>query len=180
MYSSFFKLWHWLNALILTLLTGTVFVKKLFFSSDTNANILIKKLHNISINISKEQAEVIAKAIRHPFWEWHIILGYVLGALVIYRILLIFDKKTVIEKAKDLHMKIVKIGYKIFHIIMATMVITGLMTVFKADLGLSKEMLFSVKELHNILFLSMWFIPIHIIAVVLENRKDKTLIQKML
>ena len=118
MYSPLFKLWHWLNAFVLTSLVGTVLLRETFLNINTNADILTQKLQTLDISITHESAIMLAKALRAPLWDMHILLGYGLVALLVYRLLLIFDKKTVVEKPEDFHMKMVKYGYKIFYVIL--------------------------------------------------------------
>ncbi|MEA1916647.1 MAG: cytochrome b/b6 domain-containing protein [Campylobacterota bacterium] len=181
MYSPLFKLWHWLNAFVLTSLVGTVLLRETFLSKHTNADILTQKLQTLDISITHESAIMLAKALRGPLWDWHIILGYALIALLVYRILLIFDKKTVVEKPEDLHMKAVKCGYKILYAILTLFAITGIMMVFRTDLGISKEIAHQAKELHELLYYGMWFIPLHVIGVIVEHKKSKSqLIDKMI
>ncbi len=180
MYSNLFKLWHWLNATVLSLIIGTVIARDLFFDKNDNAKILVSKLDSLSVSITNEEAILVANAIRSPFWKWHIMLGYILGGLLIYRLLLIFDKKTIAEKPQDLHMKLVKIGYKVFYFILFVLVITGLMIVFRQNIGFSKDVIHYVKELHQAFYVGLLFIPLHIIAVLIKNKTDKTLVNKML
>ncbi|MGB3960999.1 MAG: cytochrome b/b6 domain-containing protein, partial [Sulfurimonas sp.] len=91
-YTASFKLWHWLNALVVLGLLGTVFLRKTFLSYKANAEILMQKLSEIDIIITIEQAKILAKAIRSPMWEWHIFLGYALAFLMVYRIVLYFQR----------------------------------------------------------------------------------------
>jgi len=181
MYSTLFKIWHWLNGIILLGLVATVFLKDAFFSKSINADILAQKLQTMSIVITHEQAITLAKTLSKPFWEWHLILGYTIAALLVLRVLLIFDKKTQKEKPQNNHKKIVKIGYKIFLGIIALFLITGFMMAFKADFGLSKELVAQAKEIHKTLFFALWFIPLHIIGVIMEHKKEQNhLIDKII
>lgn len=165
----------------MTSLVGTVLLRGTFLSKHTNADILIQKLQTLNINITHDNAIMLAKAIRATLWDWHIILGYALVALLVYRFLLIFDKKTVIEKVEDFHMKAVKYGYKILYVILTLFAITGIILVFRTDLGISKEMAHQAKELHKLLYYGMWFIPLHVIGVIVEHKKSKNqLIDKMI
>ncbi len=87
-----FRIWHWINAIVILGLLGTVFLRKTFLSWRANAELLTQKLSEINLEITAEQAKVLAKAIRVPMWEWHILLGYALAALVIWRIILFFTQ----------------------------------------------------------------------------------------
>ncbi|MDO8260706.1 MAG: cytochrome b/b6 domain-containing protein, partial [Candidatus Magasanikbacteria bacterium] len=89
-YTLKFRIWHWLNAIVILGLLGTVFLRKTFLSYKANAEILMSKLSAMGTDIAVEDAKILAKAIRAGMWEWHIILGYALAFLVIYRIFLFF------------------------------------------------------------------------------------------
>lgn len=173
MYSSLFKIWHWANGIVLLGLVATVFLKDAFFSKSTNAELLAQKLKTMSIMITPEQAITLAKTLSKPFWEWHLILGYIVAALFVLRVLLIFDKKSQQEMPQNTHKKIVKMGYKLFHGIIALFVITGFMMVFKENFGLSKAWVDQAKELHELLFFALWFIPLHVIGVIIEHKKEQ-------
>src|SRR5210317_659589 len=83
-----FRLWHWLHALVVLGLLCTVLLRKTFLSWRSNSEILATKLSSMDIEVSSEQAKLLAKAVRAPMWEWHIILGYALAILLVYRIVL--------------------------------------------------------------------------------------------
>ena len=87
-----FRLWHWINTVVVLGLLGTVFLRKTFLSWRTNSELLTQKLAEIDLSITEAQAKVLAKAIRAPMWEWHIILGYALTALLLWRIILFFTQ----------------------------------------------------------------------------------------
>jgi len=183
-YSKSFRLWHWLNAFVVLGLLGTVFLRKTFLSWRTNSEILMSKLSEFGIEITAEQAKILAKAIRAGMWEWHIILGYALSALVIYRIYLYFTNSTNKESfsSLDLHKKAVEILYYIFYATLFFMAVSGMVLAFHADLGLSKEFTHSIKEIHELVFnFILFFAVAHIGGVVVaELTKEKGLISSMI
>src|SRR5665648_532924 len=110
-----FRIWHWMSAAVVLGLLGTVFLRKTFLSWRTNSEILAQKLAEINLEVTAAQAKSLAVAIRASLWEWHIILGYALAVLVVWRILLFFTQSGKENyknfKEQTLHDKIVKIGY---------------------------------------------------------------------
>jgi len=70
-----FRIWHWVNATVVLGLLGTVFLRKTFLSWRTNSELLTQKLSEINLEVTEVQAKVLAKDIRAPMREWHIILG---------------------------------------------------------------------------------------------------------
>ena len=110
-----FRIWHWLHALVVIGLLGTVFLRKTFLSWRSNSEILATKLSTMDIEVSSEQTKALAKAVRAPMWEWHIFLGYALATLLLVRIILFFTRsgrQNFTDIGRDsLHKKMVKIGY---------------------------------------------------------------------
>jgi Ni,Fe-hydrogenase I cytochrome b subunit len=71
-----FRVWHWLHATVILGLLGTVFLRKTFLSWRTNSELIVQKMGEFDIDVSIEEAKILAKAIRAPMWDWHIILGF--------------------------------------------------------------------------------------------------------
>lgn len=182
-YSIVFRIWHWLNALVVLGLVGTVFLRKTFLSWRENSQIILEKLDAIGVVITHEQAVLIAKAIRAGMWEWHIILGYALTFLVLYRIYLYFFEKKEQEKfaTLSLHKKGVRIAYYLLDTVLVFMVVSGLAIHFYTQLGISKEGAHTVKEVHEFVFNYIWiFIIAHIAGVVIaDNRDEEGIISSM-
>ncbi len=185
-YSISFRIWHWLHAFVILGLLATVFLRKTFLSWRTNSEILSTELSSMSIDVSVEQATLLAKAVRAPMWEWHILLGYGLALLLLVRIMLFFTqsgKQNYIDiKSSTLHKKMVKIGYIGIYSILAFMAISGLSIHFYEELSLLKETAKSIKEVHELVFNAVWiFVLLHIGGVVLaDNTDEKGLVSDMI
>lgn len=179
-----FRIWHWLNALIVLGLLGTVFLRETFLSWKTNSEILIAKLLEMGISITEDQGKVLGKAIRAGMWEWHIILGYALVALVLFRIYLYFKDSSKRESfsSLSLHKKVVHISYYILNAALIIIAITGLVIHFYQELGMIKDTARDIKEIHEIAyFVILYFIPLHIIGVVIaENRDEKGITSRII
>lgn len=181
-----FRLWHWIHATVVLGLLGTVFLRKTFLSWRTNSELLTQKLSEIDLSVTEAQAKVLAKAIRAPMWEWHIILGYALAALIVWRIILFFTQSGKQNyqnlKAKSLHKKMVKIGYIGIYAILAFMTVSGLVIHFYEELGLLKDTAHDIKEIHELVFNAILiFVPLHILGVIIaENRDEKGIISDMI
>jgi cytochrome b561 len=181
-----FRLWHWLNAFVVLGLLGTVFLRKTFLSWRDNSEILAAKLLSLQIEISAEQGATLAKAVRAPMWEWHIILGYALSFLILYRIALFFTpsgKQNYTDiRAASLHKKMVKVGYIGIYVVLLVMAGSGLLLTFHEELSLVKETTKSIKELHEAVFNLVWiFVALHITGVVMaEVRDEKGIVSDMI
>ena len=181
-----FRIWHWVHAFVILGLLATVFLRKTFLSWRANSEILSTELSGMSIDVSIEQATILAKAVRAPMWEWHILLGYGLAFLLLVRIALFFTqsgKRNYIDiKASSLHKKMVKVGYIGIYAILVFMAISGLSIHFYEELSLLKETAKSIKEVHELVFNAVWvFVLLHILGVVLaDNTDEKGLVSDMI
>ena len=180
-----FRLWHWIHATVILGLLGTVFLRKTFLSWRTNSNILTEKLSGMDISVTTDQAKILAKSIRAPMWEWHILLGYALAALVVWRIALFFTQsgKQNYQHFKDetLHKKIVKLGYIAIYAVIAFMAVSGLVIHFYQELGLVKDTAHDIKEIHELVYNALLiFVPLHILGIfIAENRDEQGILSDM-
>jgi len=180
-----FRVWHWVNAAVVLGLLGTVFLRKTFLSWKANSELLSQKLTEMDLSVTAEQAKALATTIRAPMWEWHILLGYALAVLMLWRIFLFFTQSGRESyqnfKEETLHKKIVKSGYLIIYGVLAFMAVSGLMLHFHELLGLAKETTHTIKEIHELVYNAVLiFVPLHIIGVIIaENREEKGIISEM-
>jgi len=173
-----FRLWHWIHATVILGLLGTVFLRKTFLSWRTNSEILSNKLSGIDISVTTDQAKMLAKSIRAPMWEWHILLGYALAALVVWRIALFFTESGKQNyqnlKEESFHKKIVKLGYIAIYTIIAFMTVSGLIIEFYQELGLVKDTAHDIKEIHELVYNALLiFVPLHIVGVLVAENQDE-------
>ena len=180
-----FRLWHWIHATVVLGLLGTVFLRKTFLSWRANSEILTTKLSSIDISVTADQAKMLAKSIRTPMWEWHILLGYALAALVVWRVALFFTdsgKQNYIHlKEENFHKKMVKLGYIGIYATLFFMSVSGLTIHFYELLTLTKDTAHNIKDIHELVFnVLLVFVPLHIAGVfVAENRDEKGILSDM-
>ncbi|MDQ7085444.1 MAG: cytochrome b/b6 domain-containing protein [Sulfurovum sp.] len=172
-----FRIWHWIHALVVLGLLATVLLRKTFLSWRDNSHILLQQLSHINIEVTEVQAKVLAKAIRAPMWEWHILLGYALTALLIWRIVLFFTQSGRQNyqdfSQKTLHKKLVTLGYTLLYIVLGFMALSGLIMHFYQELGLVKSTAHDIKEIHELVFNAvLYFVPLHIIGVIIAENTD--------
>lgn len=181
-----FRIWHWVHAFVILGLLGTVFLRKTLLSWKENAALLTQKLTEIDISVTEAQAKVLAKAIRAPLWEWHILLGYALVALLLWRIALFFTQSGSVNyknfKAKNNHKKMVVLSYVGLYVALTFMAVSGLTIHFYENIGLSKALTHDIKELHELVYtVVLVFVPLHIVGVVLADiKEDNGLISNMI
>jgi len=174
-----FRIWHWIHALVILGLFATVFLRKTFLSWRANSELLTQKLAEIDLSVTEAQAKVLAKAIRAPMWEWHILLGYALAALVIWRIALFFTQSGSVNfkhfKVKNLHKKMVMLSYIAIYVLLLFMTISGLTIHFHEALGLSKSLAGDIKDIHEFVFFNglLILVPLHVVGVIVADTRDE-------
>ena len=179
-FSLHMRVWHWLNAAVVFGLLGTFFLRKTFLSWRANAEILTAKLQGFGIAVTPEQAGAVARAIRAPMWEWHIILGYVFAGLVAWRLAMIF-REGFGYAPQNAHMAWVYRGYKVIYVVFAFMAASGILIHLSGDIGLGKSLTGQIKELHELVaWAIVAFVVLHIAGVfVADNRDQKGITSKM-
>jgi Ni/Fe-hydrogenase 1 B-type cytochrome subunit len=193
------RAWHWLNALAMVGLLGTVLLRKTFLSWRTNSAFIQTELQEAGTIVTPELAKAIAVGLRDRMWEWHYIFGFTLAGLLVARLLTgIFVPKArsgsfvraiqavtrapTGEKGRAAHHAFVRVGYAAFYASVVFMVTTGFLMYFKAPLALSKDLVGSIKEVHELM---MWFFVIfsggHVLGVlVAEHRGDAGIVSGMI
>ena len=181
-YSPLLRLWHWLNAFTIFILLGTFFLRKTFLSWRTNSETMITEFAEFDINISIEAAKAVAKVIRAPMWEWHIIFGYVLAALIIFRVLIFIKEGMSYKNFSTFHKKGITLLYTLFYLLVIFMAISGITMHQGIDIGLSKELIHRIKEIHeSVAWFFVFFVPLHIAGVVVADMTNETgLISRMI
>ena len=180
-----FRLWHWIHAIVMLGILGTVFLRKTFLSWKINSVILSDKLSGMDLSVTADQAKILAKSIRSPMWEWHILLGYALVALVLWRIALFFTDSGKQNyknlKQENLHNILVKVGYIVIYVVILFMTVSGLVIHFYQELGLVKDTVHDIAEIHELVYNALLiFVPLHIVGVfVAENRNEKGILSDM-
>lgn len=175
-YTLNFRIWHWLNVIVVLGLLGTVFLRKTSLSYKTNAEIIMTKLSDVGVDIFKEDAVVIAKVIRGAMWQWHLILGYALAFLILYRVYLFFADKGKVEKFSvlTLHKKGARVSYFIFYISLILITLSGFAIYFNEKLHLGKEIIAQIKDIHEMFYyVILVFVVVHVVGVIISDVKDE-------
>jgi len=182
-YTRSFRIWHWVNALVIFALMGTVFLRETFLSYKTNAPILLNKLTEFGVTITQDQAQALAKVLRNEMWQWHIYLGYALVALILYRIFLVFKDDSKKEGFFQLPFpkKMVKLLHYLFYIATLAISVSGFALYFHDTLNIDEVKLEDIKEAHEMLFNFIGaFVALHVVGVVVaENRDEEGIISTM-
>jgi Ni/Fe-hydrogenase 1 B-type cytochrome subunit len=184
-WSGSFRIWHWLNAVVLLGIFGTLLLRETFLNYKENAKIIGAKLSSFGIAIADDQAREVAKALRAPMWEWHIYLGYALAFLLLWRITLFFTqsgKQSYRFADLDMHHKAVSVGYIVVYAALFFMVISGVTMHLHESFGISDTTAHGIKEFHEtVANIILFFVPLHIAGVVVaEMRGEKNIVSNMI
>jgi Ni/Fe-hydrogenase 1 B-type cytochrome subunit len=188
-YPASLRLWHWLNAFVITGSLLTVLLDSTLFDKRGNAALIKDKLQEAGTKVTEDQARSVAHELNDKVWTIHTYFGYVLAGLVLFRILLEFfqvaDQKLIrkiktaykdyyiIKKNRELarHEFWVKTLYAMFYLFILTMAVTGLSLAFEDDVPALKA-IHAIREVHQFtMYLILSFIVIHLAGVFLAERK---------
>lgn len=182
-YPGSIRVWHWLNAVAVTGLLATFFLRKTFLSWRENSAIIAQKLSELGVEITAEQAKAAAKAIRAPMWEWHIVFGIMLAILLLYRAWIFWQEAGFgYEEGESVHMRLVHWGYRVLYMVLIFMALSGLILNWHQALGISDDAAHSIKELHEaVAWFVVFFVPLHIAGVfAAENDDQRGIVSRMI
>jgi Ni/Fe-hydrogenase 1 B-type cytochrome subunit len=190
-YSSSLRLWHWLNAIVISGSLITVLINSTVLDDRPTAAFLKSNFKDAGATLTDDQTKTVAHALSDSVWDIHVYFGYALAALLAFRLILEFfqvaDQKlirgiksayhyyAVIKKQREAarHELVVKSIYAIFYLLLIIMVVTGLFLAFEDFFAPYKAIRHSVKEFHGFcMYLILGFIVIHLAGVFLAERKD--------
>lgn len=175
-FSPSFRIWHWLNAIVMVGILVTVLLRDTVMDKHHIGVIVQEKLVSLGTVITEEQAVMIGKAVRSPMWDWHIYLGIAMSVLLVWRLFMVFKNGFGFDDNPK--MQKVYLLYRAVYALMAIMSISGLVMVYKLA-GEAKEL---VESLHEFVGWSLFaFIVVHIIGVVLAEKTDQSgLVSRMI
>ena len=199
-HSAALRIWHWLTFLFITTSIVTVLLNSTMFSQRDNVKLVQEQLEKKGVTVTDEQAFAVSHEYEEKMWDVHKLVGYGLAFLLLARIVIEFTQpeeeklRNRLKRAKELrakndankaeynHYLKVKLSYTIFFLILFCMALTGLGMAFGRDLGFSREIHGSLKNIHAILQYFMYaFIVLHLAGVIIaENGKIKGLVSGMI
>nr|WP_294949978.1 cytochrome b/b6 domain-containing protein [uncultured Mucilaginibacter sp.] len=199
-FSAPLRLWHWLNALVISGSLITVLINATITDDHASSELIKAELQKSGANINDEQVRSAAHALSDSVWGVHIYFGYTLAALLLFRLLLEFfqlaDQKfirqiksaynkfkvTKANRQAARHELTVKTIYSIFYILLIIMAVTGLFLAFEDAMQPYKAIRHSVKEVHGFcMYLIIAFILVHLAGVYLaECKAGKGIVSDMI
>lgn len=187
------RIWHWLDGLTVIALISTFFLRESLVS---HSRYFAQRLTEAGIVVGNDAAKPIIHDMVQDLWVWHVRFGYVLTALLLWRLVIFFtDRINPFRECWDLfstarsnfdfrnvHSAVVRAGYILFYGVQIFMILSGFSMVFGQSLGIEKSISHLVHEAHETL---MWFfvafIVLHIVGVfTAENTGDAGITSAMI
>lgn len=132
-----FRMMHWLLAILMFLLLGTIFLRLTWLEKFGVAEIISAYAADQQIDISQDQAVTLAKKIRKPMWQWHIWLGYAITAVYVLRMLLpLFGRMRFAsphQAGLTTQTRWQYLIYLVFYVLLGASLTTGLLIEFGPD-----------------------------------------------
>lgn len=199
-YSPQLRFWHWGNALVILGSLLTVLVNAVLFDGRSSRDFIQKELASAGANVSQEQARAVVHGLEDKVWDIHSYFGYALVILLLYRVVV----EIVAKKEQSFFRKLggsfkrylsnqaiksqaryefgIKLLYFFFYMLLFVMATTGLVIAFHEDMGISKSISHSLKEVHGFcMYPILAFIALHIGGVyIAENRNKRGIVSDMI
>ena len=190
-YSASIRLWHWLNALVISGSLLTVLLNSTLLKTRRNAALIKDQLKEAGATVTDDQARHAAHELSDKVWALHTYIGYGLVALVVFRLLLEFFQvadqrflrglKITYQKYKSIqqnreqlrHDFWVKTLYATFYLMLIIQAFTGLCLAFEDDVPALKA-IHAFRKIHSFtMYLILIFIVLHVAGVFLAERKGR-------
>jgi len=184
------RLWHWLNAVVITGSLLTVLINSTLLKVRPNAAFIRDQLKETGATVTNQQARSVAHELSDKIWALHTYFGYVLVGLVVFRLLLevfrvadqrfirmlksAYSKYKTVKQARETarHDFWVKTIYAVFYLMIITMAVTGLCLAFEDDVPALKAIR-AFRQIHSFtMYLILGFIAVHLAGVFLAERKN--------
>lgn len=179
-FTPFHRLLHWLMALALTILLITGFLRLHWMNKHHIVSVIESKIP--SSTLSTEQMVDIAKTIRAPMWEWHIVFAHVMIfsflARIIYMIVKGIRFPNPFKRNIPLKERFKGFTYIYFYVFVLISAVTGI----SIEKGFFPQWEESIETVHK---LGIYWFPIFILLhmagiVIAENSNKKGIVSKMI
>jgi Ni/Fe-hydrogenase 1 B-type cytochrome subunit len=200
-HSGALRIWHWSSFICIAGSLITVLLAKTLFKAKNNVTLVQENLEKNKIIVNADQAKSVAHEFSDLIWHWHIYIGYVLAALLGFRILFEFFqpkaqkvipilknsfkalKMPGTDKSAEKHFLFVKLLYLFFYFSLAVQACTGIFMAYSDDMPDLKSWRNLASDIHSV---NMWviisYIVIHLGGVILAElgSKNKGVVSDMI
>jgi len=175
------RLLHWAIAFTFLYILLTVLLRMGWMNKGSMGTIIQDNLAEKSIEINSDDAATIAKKVRRPMWETHIIAGYVMVGLFVVRIILTWVQglgfANPLKKGVSQYDKFKSWVYIVFYLFLGAALFTGMMKELGPE---STEHI--MEEIHVLsLYFAIPFIVLHTFGVLIADAgKERGIISKII
>src|SRR4051794_27546095 len=81
------RAWHWLDALVIIGLITTFFLRDFMVS---HVREMVSQIGASGLPVSIDSTRPAVRAMVQRLWVWHVYLGYALGVLLVWRLVVLF------------------------------------------------------------------------------------------
>jgi Ni/Fe-hydrogenase 1 B-type cytochrome subunit len=199
-HSAIIRVWHWLTFLIISGSMITVLINSTVTNQRKNIPMVQEQLKSKDLVVTEDQAFAVTREYEDKFWGIHKLFGYSLVFLLISRLIIELTvpgeekMRSRIKSALGLtrakkdgwkeyrHYLGVKYTYLLFYLLLLCMALTGLGLAFGRELGFSRELNGTIKEIHSFgQYLMYAFVLVHLCGVIIaDNTNSKGLVSGMI
>jgi cytochrome b561 len=175
------RLIHWAIAFTFLYIMLTVLLRMGWMNKGNMGTIIHDNLAEQNVAISSDDAMQIAKKVRRPMWNTHIIAGYVLIGLFVLRIILTWLQgmgfANPLKKGVSQYEKFKAWVYIIFYLLLGTSLFTGIMLEFGPE-----SIEHTMEDIHVLsLYYSITFILLHTVGVLMADAgRERGIISKII
>lgn len=194
------RLWHWVNAALVSGQLLTILFQKVIVNAKQAVPEFQAAITKGGGTLSEQQGRAVAHVISERIWTWHVWLGVALAFFWLFWTVMQaldpagrrFGARLVAaarryrlaapaEHAAARHVLLAKLTYAAFYLFITIMVVTGLALIFADDLPWLGSMEHTVKEAHNVtMYLVIGYIVLHVVGVVWADiYDDRGLVSRM-
>lgn len=164
------RLLHWTTALAMMVLFLTGFLRMYWM----NRHVIVSFIQEKTEVLTKDEMVTIAKSIRQPMWEWHVVFAYILMALFVVRLLYMLLKgirfPNPFQRKWSWKERLQGAVYFYFYWYVLTASITGVCIQYRWFMVIRKELV----SFHKLgLYLFPLFILLHFIGIYIGERSSK-------
>jgi Ni/Fe-hydrogenase 1 B-type cytochrome subunit len=199
-HSTAIRIWHWLTFLLMSATFITVLLNSTIMNQRTNIPVVQDVLKSKGVTVSEEQAFAVTREYEDKSWGVHKWIGFGLTFLLLSRIVIEITqpgeekikarfkkamglyKRNDADKPEYRHYLGTKISYLIFYALLTCMAITGICLAFGRELGISRELHGTIKEIHAFgQYIMYAFVTLHLCGILIsENLKAKGIVSGMI
>ncbi len=175
------RLMHWAIAVTFLYIMLTVLLRMGWMNKGSMGTIIHDNLAEKNVSITPDDAGLIAKKVRKPMWNTHVIAGYVLVGLFVLRSILTWVQGMGFANPLKAGVSNYEKGkawvYIVFYLMLGASLFTGLMMEFGPE-----SLEHTMEDIHVLsLYYSVAFILLHTVGVLRADAgKERGIISKII